>query len=140
MNPPAKPAVLRVFPPVLEKGAKGRAVILLKLLLAPLWNQLALGQRAEGTRPIDVTDPFFDESLEKAVRWFQFSLRMGSGAINGKLDAPTRSAIMTRLGVDLDALTLDIVIGTPTYLLVAGTEVEWCGTSADDPRNMAAAA
>jgi hypothetical protein len=122
----SKPA-LRVFPPYLQKGAHGRAVRLLKLTLKPICT------RAGVWPELNPNDGKFDCHFELVVRWVQADV--GALPVDGCFGPKTRAAFKAKYGVDFDSLTLDGVVGEPTFWTMDGKDMgEWSGTCADDPR------
>ena len=127
MTPEPERPALRVFPPYLQKGAHGRAVNLLKLTLKPICT-------LAGVFPeLNPNDDKFDCHFELVVRWVQADV--GVLPVDGCFGPKTGAAFEEKYGVDLDSLTLDGIVGNPTFWTMDGVDMgEWCGKVEGDPR------
>lgn len=89
-------AVDKFFPEYLDKGSRGRAVVLLQLML-----QFA------GLNPKIVADGEYGEQTALAVRELQLNLGFTDVDVDGNFGPMTRRALREQRGIDINSITSD---------------------------------
>ncbi|MDO8601862.1 MAG: hypothetical protein Q7R62_01885 [bacterium] len=106
------------FPPVLERGARGPAVVVLQMILTPVMVLTAYDDVK-----IEVNG-LYDEATERAVKVLQEILGVEGKAAAGKFDSLTQSELveMCRIRIDIPASQFE---GPTHYTNEAGEQCVW---------------
>ncbi len=100
------PATL--FPPVLERGTHGPAVVILQMILAPVMVLTGYDDAR-----VEVSG-VYDEKTERAVKLLQEILGVEDKAAAGKFDSLTQSELVEMCGVRINNIPASQLEG-PTY-------------------------
>ncbi len=99
---------MNIFPPYLDRGSHGAAVVVLQLILLsisvknrPLSRRVTLGE--------------YDVDTADDVRVLQAQLGFRGSDVDGNFGPGTRAALKAQMGIDVDAMTTELFVGATYY-------------------------